>query len=58
MIVLAAPSMLFYFSGHANDIKDFRSLIVSFSIGNIGESVPACNHAGFAIKTNATTSQP
>ena len=55
MIILAAPSLCFYFSGNKSVVKDFRSLIVSFSIGNIGASSPACNYAGYSIWSTANT---
>jgi len=55
MIILAAPSMCFYFSGNKSVVKDFRSLIVSFSLGNIGASTPACNYAGYGIQNTSTT---
>jgi hypothetical protein len=41
--------MCFYFSGNKSVVKDFRSLIVSFSLGNIGASQPACNYARYDL---------
>jgi hypothetical protein len=49
MIILSAPAMCFYFSGNKSVVKDFRSLIVSFSLGNIGASQPACNYARYDV---------
>ncbi len=58
MIILAAPSMCFFFSGNKSVVKDFRSLIVSFSLGNIGASEPACNYARYDLQsTTSTTAQ-
>lgn len=58
MILLAAPSMCFFFSGNKSEVKDFRSLIVSLSMGNIGASEPGCNTARYELQsTSSTTAQ-
>lgn len=53
MIILSGPALCFYFSGNWGVIKDFRTLIVSFTLGNIGASNPACNTATYGL-TNST----
>ena len=57
MIILSGPSLCFYFSGNKSVVKDFRSLIVSFSLGNIGASEPACNYARYDLQSTSTSTQ-
>lgn len=57
MSVLAAPSMCFYFSGNDSTVKDFKSLLVQFSLGNIGGEDSSCNTGSYITTSSvgATT---
>lgn len=53
MTICAIPSMIFFYSGNKNTSDNFRSLLVQFSLGNIGYESPACN-TGTYVTTSSS----
>jgi hypothetical protein len=43
MALIAAPSMIFYFSGNSQGASDIKTLLFSLSLGNMGAAANSCN---------------
>jgi len=47
--------MIFYFYGSSNNITDSKSILTSFSLGNLGQEDSACNTGEYTNSMSGTS---
>jgi hypothetical protein len=55
MSLFSVPSMIFYFYGSSNNITDSKSVLTTFSLGNLGQEDAACNTGKYSTTMNGVS---
>lgn len=55
MALFAVPSMIFYFSGNNQGASDIKTLLFSFSLGNMGSAQNSCSTGSYSTTSTDIT---